>query len=95
MTDGYKPFSEIMPKFIGGLRVVRQYCASSATKGALWRIDYRPSGSSLVQYGVDYRGPLKDAHKALDTLNEMIGSRAVTIEMLTAHPGGKGWSDGV
>ena len=92
MTDGYRPFSEIMPKFIGGLRVVQHYCASTATKGPLWRIDYRPEGSSLMQCGVDYRGPLKDAHKALDVLNDMIGHPAVTIEMLEAHPGAKGWT---
>jgi hypothetical protein len=92
MSKIYQPFSELMPKFVGGLRVVQQYCASADARGKLWRIDYRPSGSSLLQCGVDYRGPLDAAGKALKVLNEMIGSPTVTIEMLQAHPGAKGWS---
>lgn len=92
MSKYYQPFSEMMPKFVGGLRVVQQYCASSETRGKLWRIDYKPNGSGLPQYGVDYRGPLDAAGNALKVLNDMIGSPTVTIEMLQAHPGAKGWS---
>lgn len=93
---GYRPFSSIMPKFINGLRIVKMYCIREHTDGPLWRIDYRPSGSGLTQYGVDYRGPLEGAafDKALKVLNDMIGSEIVTAEAVRSHPGAKGWGNG-